>query len=70
MTPPPLVFDHAVQKRRALGDWEDENSEEETSNTGGDRGERQCIEEEVCEAESTEAWEEEVEETLTPNMEI
>jgi len=69
VTPPPLVFDHPPQKRRASENWEDKDSEEETANTGGDSGERQHVEEEMHEAESTKAWEEEINETLTPNME-
>jgi hypothetical protein len=69
VTPPPLVFDNPAQKRRAPGNLDDDDSEE-TSNKGGDGGDRQRFEEEMREAESIEAWEEEVDETLTPNTEI
>jgi len=68
-TPPPLLFDCPTQKRRASDDQEEGNSEGETAGKDGE-DQRRVEEEDEHGTESEEAWEEELDETLTPNAEI
>ncbi|KIJ95381.1 hypothetical protein K443DRAFT_108857, partial [Laccaria amethystina LaAM-08-1] len=57
-----------TRKRKASGNLDSEDSDDEI--TDGNGREQQCVEEDVPEAESAEAWEGELDETLTPNAEI
>ena len=72
VTPPPLHFDHPTQKRKASGDLGSDNLEDEGRNRKEGDEEQQHIQEAIHEAgpESAEAWEEELDETLTPNAKI
>jgi len=68
-TPPPLLFDCPAQKRRASDDQE-RNSEGETAGKDGEDQRHVEEEDEQHATESEEAWEEELNKTLTPNAEI
>jgi hypothetical protein len=62
MTPPPLFFECPSQKRKASGNLDSDNSEGDITDDNGV--------EDVQEAESAEAWEEKLDETLMLNAEI
>jgi hypothetical protein len=73
MTPPPLSFDHPARKRKAStrSDLERESESDEPVPSPSTQGNQGC-ENELSneEAEELEAWEEELDETLTPNAKI
>ena len=68
VTPLPLHFDHPMRKRKASGDLGSDNYRKE-----GDEEQRhiqEAVHDHEAGPESAEAWEEELDETLTPNAEI
>jgi len=69
ITPPLLFSECPSRKRKASGNLNSDDSEDEIV-TGNNGREQQPVEEDVREAESAEAWEEELDETLMPNAEI
>ena len=73
VTPLPLFFDCPVRKRKASGDLESNHLEAEDKmmpNANKDNEEQWPVEENVGDTENEEAWEEELNETLTLNVEI
>jgi hypothetical protein len=74
LTPPPLFFDCPARKRKASRDLESDHSESEDETipnaNKGNEEQRPTIEEDMGETENEEAWEEELDETLTPNNEL